>query len=264
MIIELQGFSLEQGACGFMSPESTTSDFMLKVLSPLPFIPPRVGAVFCDEKATPMFQTLANGRMPGPRNDQHTTSINGTWVRGLTTVNTLSGSLRLAGTRQGMTLARVTLSDKGFRGERKDEAGPLIQEMVHEALGLALCTPFLIPDEEQGLRALLTDLALVQGFDLIVTTGGTGLAPTDHTPEATLAAIDKRLPGMEQAMMAESLAKTPHAGLSRAVVGTLGQSMIVNLPGSPKAVKENLSAVLPALKHGLAKLQGDTADCAQA
>ena len=114
-----------------------------------------------------------------------------------------------------------------------------------------------------ALRALLTDLALIQGYDLIVTTGGTGLAPSDRTPEATLAAIDTRLPGFETAMTVASLAKTPMAAISRAVCGALGDSLVVNLPGSPKAVRENFAAIGPALEHALQKLQGDPSDCAR-
>ena len=143
---------------------------------------------------------------------------------------------------RGVTLARVTLSDKGARGEREDRAGPVIEEVLAQKLELGLIRSFLIPDNEDTLKALLVDLALTQQFNMVVTTGGTGLAPTDHTPEATLAVIEKRLPGMEQAMTAASLAKTPHGMLSRAVVGTLAQTLIINLPGSPKAVRENLGS----------------------
>ena len=111
------------------------------------------------------------------------------------------------------------------------------------------------------LRALLTELALSQAYDLICTTGGTGLSPRDITPQVTEALLDTSLPGFSQVMLAASLAKTPHAIISRAAAGVLGQSIIINLPGSRKAVMENLAAVLPALPHALAKLQGDPADC---
>ncbi len=165
--------------------------------------------------------------------------------------------------RAGFTLAWTTLSDKGARGERVDTAGPLIAELIGEILPLSLVRGHVIPDESDALRALLTDLALVQGFDFIVTTGGTGVAPRDVTPEATLAVIDRRLPGYEAAMLRASLAKTPHGAVSRAVAGTLGQSLVVNLPGSPKAVRENLEPLLPTLRHTLEKLQGDQSDCAE-
>ncbi len=165
--------------------------------------------------------------------------------------------------KPGLTLAWVTLSDKGWRGLREDASGPAIDAMAREKLEIAFSRGFLLPDNADSLRALLTDLTLTQGYDLVITTGGTGLAPSDVTPEATLAVIDKRLPGMERAMLQASLQKTPHAMISRAVAGSLGQSLIINLPGSLKAVRENLEAVLPALAHGLAKLQGDPSDCGQ-
>ncbi len=171
--------------------------------------------------------------------------------------------LELSVAKTGLTLAWVTLSDKGWLGKREDASGPAIDSMTREQLQVGFSRGFLLPDNVNGLRALLTDLALTQGFDLVLTTGGTGLAPTDLTPEATLAVIDKRLPGMERAMLQASLQKTPHAMISRAVAGSLGQSLIINMPGSLKAVRENLEAVLPALGHALAKLQGDPSDCGQ-
>ncbi|WP_428565574.1 MAG: MogA/MoaB family molybdenum cofactor biosynthesis protein [Solidesulfovibrio sp. DCME] len=166
--------------------------------------------------------------------------------------------------KTGLALAWITLSDKGSQGLRLDAAGPAIAETCAAALPIALAQGHIIPDEPRELTALLVDLAITQGFDLVVTTGGTGLSPRDTTPEATLAAIEKRLPGFEAAMLAASLAKTRHAMLSRAVAGTLGQAIIVNVPGSPKAVRETLAAILPAIPHGLDKLRGDPADCAQA
>ena len=163
--------------------------------------------------------------------------------------------------RQGRALAWITLSDKGAAGQREDLSGPAIGAMVRERLPLCHEQGFLLPDDAQALRALLVELALHQGYDLICTTGGTGVGPRDVSPQATLAVLDMRLPGFEQAMMAASLAKTPHAAISRAVAGVLGKSICVNLPGSRKAVLENLAAVLPALPHALDKLHGDPADC---
>ncbi len=168
----------------------------------------------------------------------------------------------LAG-RRGFSLAWITLSDKGSRGERVDASGPAIHDTVAQAMELSLARGVVIPDEAQLLKAALVDFCLFQRFDLVFTTGGTGVGPRDITPEATLPLLDKRLPGFERAMTQASLAKTPHGVISRAVAGTMGASLIVNLPGSPKAVRENLLAILPALKHTVEKLQGDPRDCGQ-
>ena len=174
----------------------------------------------------------------------------------------LGDERRLLPTRDGFAVAWITLSDKGAAGQRVDASGPLVEELVRAAMPVSLARGFVLPDEERGIRALLTQLALHDGFDLICTTGGTGVAPRDVTPEATLAVIEKRLPGFERAMTMTSLAKTPHGAVSRAVCGTLGNAVIVNLPGSPKAVRECLGALIPALAHTMEKLQGDPSDCA--
>ncbi|MBE6442162.1 MAG: MogA/MoaB family molybdenum cofactor biosynthesis protein [Desulfovibrio desulfuricans] len=171
------------------------------------------------------------------------------------------GPLDAAPRKEGYSLAWVTLSDKGAHGLREDASGPAIAALAAAALPLCHSQGFLLPDEAPRLRALLTELALHQGYDCICTTGGTGLSPRDITPQVTAALLDAPLPGFTQAMLAASLAKTPHAVISRAAAGTLGRSIIINLPGSRKAVEENLAAVLPALPHALAKLQGDPADC---
>ncbi|WP_297827108.1 MogA/MoaB family molybdenum cofactor biosynthesis protein [uncultured Desulfovibrio sp.] len=171
------------------------------------------------------------------------------------------GALELKIRKQGHALAWITLSDKGSQGLREDLSGPAIRELTAARLPLCHSQGFLLPDEPAQLRALLTDLALHQGYDLICTTGGTGLSPRDTTPQVTAALLDTPLPGFSQAMMAASLAQTPHAAISRAVAGVLGQSIIINLPGSRKGALENLAAVLPALPHALDKLHGDPADC---
>jgi len=174
-----------------------------------------------------------------------------------------AGQTRFSATKHGLALAWVTLSDKGSQGLRADAAGPAIAETCAASLPIALAQGHLIPDEPAELRALLLDLAVTQGFDCIVTTGGTGLSPRDTTPEATLGVIEKRLPGFEAAMLLASLAKTPHAMLSRAVAGTVGRAIVINVPGSPKAVRETLAAVMAAIPHGLDKLRGDPSDCGQ-
>jgi molybdopterin adenylyltransferase len=159
-------------------------------------------------------------------------------------------------------VAILTLSDKGSKGERDDTSGPLIQEMVKALPGQVIHYEIL-PDEKDLIIEALKRSADQLGADLILTTGGTGLSPRDITPDATLAVIDKQVPGFAEAMRAESFKKTPHAMISRAVVGIRGASLIVNLPGSPKSVRENLSVILPALPHALSKLKGDPAECGQ-
>jgi len=175
----------------------------------------------------------------------------------------LPGESLCARARGGFSLAWITLSDKGSRGERVDASGPAIRDAVMGSMDVSLARGMIIPDEPDVLKAALVDCCLFQGFDLVFTTGGTGVGPRDITPEATLPLLDKRLPGFERAMTKISLEKTPHAMISRAVAGTMGSSLVVNLPGSPKAVRENLHAILPALKHAVEKLQGDQRDCGQ-
>jgi len=155
----------------------------------------------------------------------------------------------------------VTLSDKGSQGQRVDESGPVVQKML-EAVG-QLTHVVILPDNVKSITEILTAWSDQEKLNLIVTTGGTGLTPRDVTPQATLQVIDYEVPGMAEVMRMQSLKQTPHAMLSRAIVGVRGQTMIVNLPGSPKAARENLEAVMPALPHALAKLAGDPSDCAQ-
>ncbi|TYO99869.1 molybdopterin adenylyltransferase [Geothermobacter ehrlichii] len=161
--------------------------------------------------------------------------------------------------KQNFTIGILTLSDKGARGERVDESGPLLAEMC-TGLGEVIRTA-IIPDEQERIVEVLIDWADNLRLDLVLTTGGTGLSPRDVTPEATLQVVDRLVPGMAEAMRLESLKKTPHAMLSRGVVGMRGETLIVNLPGSPKAARENFAVLLPALSHALGKLKGDPTDC---
>lgn len=150
----------------------------------------------------------------------------------------------------------LTVSDRGYLGEYRDVSGPLIRELVTEQLGATVELEAIVPDEQLVIAGTLLTWADEVGLDLILTTGGTGFAPRDVTPEATRDAIEREAPGLAEAMRATSLKITPHAMLSRAVAGIRGKTLIVNLPGSPKAVRENLDTILPALPHAIELLQG--------
>jgi len=156
--------------------------------------------------------------------------------------------------------AIITLSDKGSKGEREDESGKTIREMI-TGINAFVGHYEVLPDEKQRIIEVLSRLSDSGAVDLIITTGGTGVSARDVTPQATLAVIDCELPGMAEAMRAESLKKTPHAMISRAVAGIRKQTLIVNLPGSPRAVRENLAVILPALPHAIEKIKGDPRDC---
>lgn len=156
----------------------------------------------------------------------------------------------------------LTLSDKGSRGEREDTSGPLLQEMLR-GKGFVIALARIIPDQQALIEATLMQWVDEEHLDLIVTTGGTGVSPTDQTPEATRAVIDREVPGLAEAMRLASLEKTIQAVWSRGIAGIRGQCLILNVPGSKKAAGENLQAVLPALEHGLDKLKGGDADCGQ-
>lgn len=163
--------------------------------------------------------------------------------------------------KNGHAVAVITLSDKGSQGARKDTAGPLAANMIAEAIPVSISQNFLLPDESMLLRGLLAELALTQKYDLVCTCGGTGLGPRDITPQATESVLDFPLPGFAEAMRGASLSRTPNAIISRAICGVTGRCLILNLPGSAKAVTENLAVILPGLGHALAKLQGDSHDC---
>jgi molybdenum cofactor synthesis domain-containing protein len=161
------------------------------------------------------------------------------------------------------TIGVLTISDKGSRGERQDKSGEAIREVL-SGTDVSIVHYDMVPDEKELIVEKLVEWADKDNLDVIVTTGGTGLTPRDVTPEATLAVVDRIVPGFAEAMRAESLKKTPHAMLSRAVVGTRGKCLIVNLPGSPKAVRECLQVILPALPHAVETLKGQSSECASA
>jgi molybdenum cofactor synthesis domain-containing protein len=155
----------------------------------------------------------------------------------------------------------LTLSDKASRGQREDESGNLAAAIL-AAEGFSVTRQKIVPDDAARIIDILRSWVDQDGLPLIVTSGGTGLSPTDVTPQAMKEIIDYEVPGFAEAMRAASLQKTPHAMLSRAMAGVRKCSLIINLPGSPGGVQDNLTFVLPALKHALAKLQGDASDCA--
>lgn len=156
----------------------------------------------------------------------------------------------------------ITASDKGSKGERKDLSGPVIKEVIAR-IGGEVTDYSVISDEQVLLEEKMREYADEKKLDLIFTTGGTGFAPRDVTPEATLAVIDRQTPGIAEAMRQESLKITPKAMLSRAVAGIRGRTLIINLPGSPKAVEECLEVLLPALPHGIEIMRGEGGECAR-
>ncbi len=158
-----------------------------------------------------------------------------------------------------ITIAVLTLSDKGARGERTDQSGPLIADIIKDIGRVEYFDT--LPDERELIKERLLEYA--GKVDLVLTTGGTGLSPRDVTPEATLDVIERQVPGIAEAMRMEGMKKTARSMLSRAVAGVKGQTLIINLPGSPKAVKENLEAILDVLPHAVEKIKGDTGDCAR-
>lgn len=159
-----------------------------------------------------------------------------------------------------ITVAVLTMSDKGSKYEREDLSGPLIEEMLKQ-IGAEVKYYEILPDEKDLIKNKLIEYS--KKVDLVLTTGGTGLSPRDVTPEATLEIIDREVPGIAEAMRSEGLKKTNRAMLSRSIAGIKGASLIINLPGSPKAVKENLGVILDAIPHAIEKIKGDTSECAR-
>jgi molybdenum cofactor synthesis domain-containing protein len=155
----------------------------------------------------------------------------------------------------------ITISDKGSRGEREDTSGPRLREMLKRTYDVGEI--LIVPDEKEIIAKAIEAQIDQGGFDLVVTTGGTGVGPRDVTPEATREVIEKDLPGFAEAMRMESYRITPFALISRAVCGIRGQSIVVNLPGSPKAAAECLTFIYDALPHALEKVKGDPSDCAR-
>ena len=160
------------------------------------------------------------------------------------------------------TAAVVTVSDRSFRGERPDGSGPVVKELL-EGTGYRVIRMEIVPDEQREIEGILVALADREDVALVVTTGGTGFSPRDVTPEATEAVLERRTPGIPEAMRAESMRITPRGMLSREAAGIRGQTLIVNCPGSEKAARECLGAVLPALGHGLEILRGISKNCGQ-
>ena len=157
--------------------------------------------------------------------------------------------------------AVLTVSDKGSRGEREDESGAALEELL-AGMGAAVVERAVVPDERDQIAAALVRFADETDANLVLTTGGTGFTARDVTPEATLDVLDRPAPGFAEAMRAGSLAKTPHAMLSRAVSGLRGRTLIINMPGSPRACREQFAMVAPALPHAIEKLLDLGGDCA--
>ncbi len=157
--------------------------------------------------------------------------------------------------------AIITVSDKGSQGEREDKSGELLLSLLMES-GFEVAKYVIIPDEQDKIINQLQAM-IEENITLVITSGGTGLAPRDETPEATRAVIEKDVPGIQEEMRRLSIQKTPHGMLSRGIAGIKDQTLIINFPGSPKAVKECFQTIEPALKHALETLTGNAQDCAQ-
>lgn len=160
-----------------------------------------------------------------------------------------------------MQAAILTLSDKGARGERQDGSGPALLQWL-STRDVTVIHTAIVADEYDEIVAILQRWADGEEVDLILTTGGTGVSPRDVTPDATMAVVDRVIPGFGEVMRTKSLEKTPHAIISRAIAGIRGRCLIINLPGSPAGALENIAAVWPAVPHAVAKIKGNPQDCA--
>ncbi|MDL1956067.1 MAG: MogA/MoaB family molybdenum cofactor biosynthesis protein [Candidatus Desulfofervidus auxilii] len=154
----------------------------------------------------------------------------------------------------------LTISDKGSKGEREDKSGKLLQEILKKS-GFEIKAYTIVPDEEIAIIEKLKEWTDKKQLDLILTTGGTGLTPRDVTPEATQKIIEKIIPGIEEALRIEGMKKTPFSILSRGIAGIRKKTLIINLPGSPKAVQESMEIILPILFHAIDKIKGDLKEC---
>lgn len=161
------------------------------------------------------------------------------------------------------TVGIITSSDKSYAGSREDLSGPAIKEILEQFNSFTVQKAVILPDEKDMLADMMRKMADEDKLDLILTTGGTGFAKRDVTPEATLEVIERRTPGIPEAMRHISLEITPRAMLSRAESGIRGNTIIINLPGSPKAIKETLGYIMPSIEHGLDILQENDAECAR-
>lgn len=163
--------------------------------------------------------------------------------------------------RDALQAVVLTISDRCSSGATVDTAGPAIARLLEVSAGAQVYAAEILPDERDRIAGRIRHFCGINGVDLVVAVGGTGFAPRDVTPEAVREVIEKPTPGLDEAMRATSFQKTPHAVLSRGLSGIRGRTLVVSLPGSERAAVENLSAILPALGHGIQKMRGDPADC---
>lgn len=217
-----------------------------------------VGTSLWNREGEEVFTVTGHGFLPNPEGPH---ALFCPFLKALKEID--EGVLDVKAKKDGFSVAWITLSDSGFAGNREDTSGPSIASRLSETFKIAHMQGYLLPDNEVMLRGLMTRLAIEEGYDLIVTTGGTGVAPTDVSPQATARVLDYELPGFAQAMMMASLQKTSRAVISRARAGVIDKTLVLNLPGSRKAVLENLEAVLPALSHTMEKLHGDPTPCGE-